>query len=214
MRQKTVGELLQEERLKHNVSILELAKRTRIRAEYLEALENNQFEKLPAATFVKAYIKIYASIFEFDHQPLLRLLRRDFKESAKGRLVPQEFLTPILKRRTFVTPITLTVAALGLVFACIVGYIGFQWYQFQQPPEVTITQPEDFAVVGPQVQVMGKTEPDAIVTVDAQPVSLQPDGSFTSEVSFVKEGIGTLVVESRDSRGKSTRIERTVQVQF
>lgn len=214
MRQKTVGELLQDERLKHNVTIPELSKRTRIRSEYLEALEQNQFEKLPAATFVKAYIKIYASIFEFDHQPLLRLLRRDFKESAKGKLVPQEFLTPVLKKRTFVTPIALTVATLGVIFACIIGYIGFQWYQFQQPPKVTIATPEEFAIVGPQTKVTGQTEPDAIVTIDAQPVSLQPDGSFNAEASFLKEGIGTIVVEVHDPRGKTTRLERNVQVQF
>lgn len=214
MRQKTVGELLQDERLKHNVTIPELAKRTRIRAEYLEALEQNQFEKLPAATFVKGYIKIYASVFEFDHQSLLGLLRRDFKESAKGKLVPQEFLTPVLKKRTFVTPITLTVAALGLIFACIIGYIGFQWYQFQQPPEVTITTPEDFAVVGPQTKVEGQTKADSMVVIDSQPVSIQADGSFSAEVSFLKEGISTVIIEVRDARGKTTRLERNVQVQF
>jgi cytoskeletal protein RodZ len=214
MRQKTVGELLQEERLKHAVAIPELAKLTRIRAEYLEALENNQFEKLPAATFVKAYIQIYASVFDFDHQPLLRLLRRDFKESAKGKLVPQEFLTPLIKKKTFVTPIALTVATLGLVFACIMGYIGFQWYQFQLPPVITISEPKEFSVVGPQTKVAGQTEPDAIVTIDAQPVSLQPDGSFSAEASFLKEGVGTIVIEVRDSRGKSNRVERNVQVQF
>ncbi len=214
MRQKTVGELLQDERLKHAITIAELARRTRIRAEYLEALEQNQFDKLPAATFVKAYIKIYASIFEFDYQPLLRLLRRDFKESAKGTLVPQEFLTPVLKKRTFVTPVALTVAALGLIFACIIAYIGFQWYKFQLPPEVTITAPEEFSVVGPQTRVEGTTEPDAIVTVDSQPVSLQPDGSFSAEASFLKEGVGTISIEVRDGRGKTTKIERNVQVQF
>jgi cytoskeletal protein RodZ len=214
MRQKTVGELLKEERLKHALSVPELSKKTRIRVEYLEALEANQFEKLPAATFVKAYIKIYASLFEFEYQPLLRLLRRDFKESARGTLVPQDFLTPVLKKRRFVTPVALTVAMLGVVFITILGYIGYQWYQLQQPPALSVTQPEEFSSVGPQVRVTGTTEPDVVVTVDAQPVSLQPDGSFTSEVSFAKEGITTIMVEAKDPRGKVTQLERHVQVQF
>jgi cytoskeletal protein RodZ len=214
MRQKTVGELLQDERLKHAITLPELAKRTRIRAEYLEALEQNQFDKLPAATFVKAYIKIYAAVFEFDHQPLLRLLRRDFKESAKGKLIPQEFLTPVLKKRSFVTPIAVTVAGLAIIFTCIIGYTGFQWYQFQLPPQVTVTTPAEFSTVGSQARVEGKTEVDALVMVDNQPVSLRPDGTFSAETSFLKEGVGTIVIEVRDGRGKTTIVERNVQVQF
>lgn len=214
MRQKTVGELLKDERQKHALSLSELSKKTRIRVEYLEALENNEFEKLPAAIFVKAYIKIYASVFEFEYQPLLRLLRRDFKESAKGTLVPQDFLTPVLKKRRFVTPVAITVGLLSVVFSTILGYIGFQWFQLQQPPELSIIEPVEFATVGPQVQVKGLTEEDAIVFIDNQPVSLQPDGSFSSEVAFSKEGITSIIIEARDPRGKVTQEERHVQVQF
>ena len=119
MRQKTVGELLRDERLRHALSIADLSKKTKIRPQYLEALENNEFSKLPAAPFVKAYIKIYASLFEFDHEPLLGLLRRDFKESAKGTLVPQDFLTPVLKRRKLVTPVAIVTLVLAVSFITI-----------------------------------------------------------------------------------------------
>lgn len=214
MRQKTVGELLREERMNHALSIQELAKKTRIRVEYLEALEENQFDKLPAATFVKAYIKIYASVFEFEYLPLLRLLRRDYKESARGTLVPQDFLTPVLKKRVTMTPVTVTMAVLALVFVTILGYIGYHWYQLQQPPALTIESPSEFATVGPELKVEGTTEPDVVVTVDTQPVSLQPDGSFTANVSFSSEGIATIMVIARDPRGKTTQVERHVQVQF
>lgn len=214
MRQKTVGELLQEERLKHQVSITELAKRTRIRKEYLEALEANEFTKLPAATFVKGYIKMYASTFHFDYEPVLALLRRDFRESAKGTLVPQEFLTPILKKRRYSTPVALTVLVLALIFITILSYIGYQWYQFQQPPQVTVTQPKEFATVGQQTQVTGTTLPDAIVSIDDQPVALKPDGSFMQDVDFAKKGVTTITIMVKDSRGKTTTVERHVQVEY
>lgn len=214
MRQMTVGELLQEERLKHSLSLQELSKKTRIRVEYLEALEANEFRKLPAATFVKGYIKMYATLFDFDYESLIGLLRRDFKESAKGTLIPQDFLTPVLKKRKHITPVTLTVVGLFLSFITILGYIGFQWYQLRLPPEISITEPEEFATVGPQIQVTGSTELDAVLMIDNQPVALQPDGTFTREVSFVKEGITTITIEAKDPRGKTTLEERHVQVQF
>jgi cytoskeleton protein RodZ len=53
MKTQSIGELLRQEREAHRLPLPELAKRTRIRLEYLEALEHNQFDRLPAATFVK-----------------------------------------------------------------------------------------------------------------------------------------------------------------
>lgn len=67
---KSIGEILREERLKHRLSLSDLAKRTRIRLSYLEALEDSQFNQLPAAIFVKGYIRAYGQVFGFDHKPL------------------------------------------------------------------------------------------------------------------------------------------------
>ena len=213
MKTKTIGELLKEERLKSRMKIEELSKRTRIRQEYLEALEDNRFEDLPAATFVKGYIKSYGALFGFDHRPMVGLLRRDYKESAKGKLVPREFIKPVLKKRTR-SSITLVVIVLGVVFASLIGYVGVQWYQFQQPPDLVISSPEDKAFVASQVVIEGQTEPEAVVTVNAAPVALQPDGSFQTEVFLAREGTTTITIQSRDRRGKTRTEQRTVYVRF
>lgn len=214
MRQKTVGEMLKDERLTHRIQLAELAKRTRIRLEYLEALEENQFDLLPAATFVKGYVKIYARLFGFDPQPLLALLRRDYKESAKGKLVPREFLTPVLKKRRHLKPVTFVMIGLSAIFLTLVGYISVQWWLLQQPPRLEVSQPEELAVVGPQVEVRGSTEPEALVVINEQPVALQPDGSFQTEVSLMTEGIVTIVIQAKDEQGKTSIIQRQVQVNF
>ena len=214
MRQKTVGELLQEVRLAHSISLSELAKATRIRVEYLKALEANEFSQLPAATFVKAYINNYARVLDFDPEPLIRLLRRDFKESAQGQLVPTEFLTPLLRKQVFFTPITTTVLSLAVAFLTVLAYVGFQWYKFQQPPDVSIAKPEEFQTVGPQAEVRGTTAPDTTVIINEQPIALQPDGSFAAVVSFQQEGLNTITVQATDPRGKVGTTERYVQVDF
>lgn len=214
MRQKTVGEMLKDERLSHRINLPDLAKRTRIRLEYLEALENNQFEKLPAATFVKGYVKIYAQLFGFDPQPLLALLRRDYKESAKGKLVPRDFLTPVLKKRRHLKPVTFVMIGFVVVFITLLSYISIQWWQLQRPPDLIVTEPKNFAQVGPKVTVQGRTEPEALVVVNDQPVALQPDGSFFTEISLMTEGIVTIEIQATDDREKTTTIQRQVQVEF
>jgi cytoskeletal protein RodZ len=214
MKTKTVGELLKDERVAHRLSLDELAKRTRIRLEYLEALEENRFELLPAATFVKGYIKTYGRILGFDAQPLLALLRRDYKESARGQLIPREFIKPVLKRQAFFTPVTMVVMVLALMFMSVMSYVGFQWYNLNKPPALEVFTPEENANVASKIEVTGRTNPDAIVVVNAQPVALQPDGTFTTEVYIPREGIASVTVEASDRRGKSNLVQRTVHVSF
>lgn len=214
MNTRTVGQLLREERSRRQLSLDALSKKTRIRLEYLQALEANEFALLPAATFVKGYIKRYAAVLGLDHKPLLALLRRDYKESAKGTLVPREFIKPVLKSRRAVTSVTLVMALMASVFVALISYVGFQWYQLNKPPELTVAQPAEQANVSAQIVVEGQTSAEAIVNVNNQPVSLRPDGSFSSTIFIPNEGITTITVEAADRRGKTNRIQRTVYVQF
>lgn len=214
MKTRTIGEMLRDERKSRRFRLEDLAKRTRIRIEYLEALEANEFTKLPSATFVKGYIKTYAELFGFDHKPLLALLRRDYKESARGTLVPREFIKPVLKQRITINSVTLFVVALVGIFVSLLGYVGVQWYALTRPPVLEISQPAEQDQVASRVVVSGETEPDAVVTVNDQPVALQSDGSFTTEIFISTEGISTISVESTDRRGKTSREDRTVYVRY
>lgn len=212
MKTKTIGELLQEERQRHHLSIEQLAQHTRVKVEYLRALEANQFAELPAATFVKGYIKTYAKLFGFDYEPLLALLRRDFKESAAGKLVPREFIKPLLKKKHVWTPVTLAVIALGVVFMSLILYVGLQWYSIQKPPILQVTSPKDDDFVSQNITVKGVTVDDAIVTVNEQPVTIQPTGSFQTTLYIPRDGIYTLTVTSTDRRGKTNVVQRSVHV--
>lgn len=214
MTTKTIGEALQEERLKHRVKLEELSKRTRIRMEHLQALEDNRFQDLPASVFVKGYIKTYAQVFGFEYQPLLALLRRDYKESAKGTLVPREFIQPMLKRRRHAPSATLALVAASAVFTVLLGYVGYQWYLFSKPPFVELYSPTAQSIVAAKVVVQGRTVPEAIVLVNDQSVSLQPDGSFATELIANREGLFFITVTAQDRRGKVGKVERLVTVAF
>lgn len=214
MKTKTIGEILRDERLSRRFRLEDLSKKTRIRLEYLESLEKNEFEKLPSATFVKGYIKTYAQVFGFDHAPLLALLRRDYKESAKGTLVPREFITPVLKPSITFSSVTMVLVVLLTIFITLIGYVGLQWYNLTKPPSLRLTAPENHSQVASKVVVEGIASPDAIVAVNNQPVALQPDGVFSTELFFSTEGITTITVTASDRRGKTNTQERTVYVRF
>jgi cytoskeleton protein RodZ len=211
---KTVGELLRGEREKSSISVSTLAKKIRVKESFLTALEENRFADLPAAVFVKGYIKSYARVLGFDAEPMLALLRRDFKESAKGKLVPQDFLRPVMRRSITPSPLRLATSGVIGIFLVLFLYIGIRWYTFISPPRLEIFEPTEDALVSSQVMVKGSTEPGSVVTVNDQPVQSTADGSFEASITLPTEGISTITVEATDRQQKTSLLQRTVFVRF
>ena len=214
MQTKKVGEILKEERLRQQLTLQQLSDLTRIKVGFLRLLEKNEFVQLPSATYVKGYIKAYSRVFDFDEKPLLALLRRDCKEDTAGHLLPREFLKPISKKRRLWRPVTLVLLTVVSIFLTLFGYVAWQWYNLNRPPRLELYLPEENQFVSSQIVVSGQTEPEAIITINAQPVAIKPDGTFRSEVYLPKEGITTITVEASDRRGKSSLQQRTVYVKF
>lgn len=211
---KTVGELLQHEREQQRVSLSTLAKLIRVREPFLKALEENRFTDLPAAVFVKGYVKAYARVLGFDPDPLLALLRRDFQEGAKGQLVAQELLRPSFRKGVTLPPIRLATSAAIGAFLILFIYIAVRWYGLIAPPHLEVFEPAEDAVVSSQVMVRGLAEPETVVTVNAQGAPVEADGSFEVDITLPTEGLSTITIEAKDRQDKVTSLQRTVFVRF
>ncbi|HYR46070.1 MAG TPA: FecR domain-containing protein [Thermoanaerobaculia bacterium] len=69
------------------------------------------------------------------------------------------------------------------------------------PPRLTVSRPQQ---MGNLFLVFGKTDPGAIVTVNAQPTDVESDGSFRKTITINREGYTTLVVKAVDAAGNET----------
>jgi|GEM_PF-243591 len=214
LKNQTVGELLAREREARHMSLKELAALTQIKLEHLENLEANRFDRLPAAVFVRGYIKLYGGVLEFDHLPVLAVMRRDFKQDVRGQLISRQYKRTVASHRLRMTPKLasimggLTVVLVGLI------YVLFRWYQLFQPPQVKLLSPNENQVVTGQVIVEGQTQADTIVTINGVPASLQATGYFSGEITYMTEGIALIKIEVKDARGKTSTVERPVYVKF
>lgn len=64
---QTIGERLLEARQRRGVSIREAAEATKVRGDYLTAMENNQFDGIPLAdVYRRGFLKIYARFLRLD----------------------------------------------------------------------------------------------------------------------------------------------------
>jgi cytoskeleton protein RodZ len=71
----TIGDTLREARMRQHLDIADVESRTKIRAKYLRALENEEFGMLPGPTFVKTFLRTYAEALGLDPQALLEEYR-------------------------------------------------------------------------------------------------------------------------------------------
>jgi len=61
-----IGDSLREARLRRSVEFGQVEQATKIRAKYLRALEDEQFDQLPSPTYVKGFLQTYADYLGLD----------------------------------------------------------------------------------------------------------------------------------------------------
>jgi hypothetical protein len=69
------------------------------------------------------------------------------------------------------------------------------------PPSLAVSQPQQ---MGNLFLIFGRTEPGAIVTVNAEPADVENDGSFKKTITIEQEGYAMLVIKSVDAAGNET----------
>src|SRR3954465_3422568 len=73
-----IGQTLRETRTRNRVDITEVEAGTKIRAKYLRALENEEWELLPGPTFVKTFLRSYADYLGPDSRALVEEYKQRF----------------------------------------------------------------------------------------------------------------------------------------
>jgi transcriptional regulator with XRE-family HTH domain len=71
IRLENLGEFLRQQREEKNVSIEELATRTRIAVRFIKLIEENQFDQLPNPVSAKGFLRSYARCLGLEEAPIL-----------------------------------------------------------------------------------------------------------------------------------------------
>ena len=198
-----VGYTLRQERERQNLSINDIEQGTSIRALYIEAIENGEYDKLPGAIYTKGFIKNYAKFLEMDVDAVAKEFATDMAElsaeaeteAAKAAAVATEN-TPAPEKKVEVKPETKSIgysiqdqgngSSSKLIFAAVIliaAIAGGLWSWLSGSEE-------DIAKVNPPVkqEQPAATEPtpktDPTPVASANPEPKQPSDKVAIQARF------------------------------
>jgi hypothetical protein len=119
-----IGNSLREARLRQQLDLPELEQQTKIRSKYLKALEDEQFDVLPAATYVRGFLRSYADALGLEGQLYVDEYNSRFITGEEDvPLRPRDYQRrPQSTRHRFETRgVLVAVAAIGIVFALVIA---------------------------------------------------------------------------------------------
>ncbi|MGH2349629.1 MAG: helix-turn-helix domain-containing protein [bacterium] len=138
-----IGDRLRNAREAKRITFDAAAQQTRIRVTYLQALEDEEFGKLPGPIYAKGFLRAYAAALGLDADELVAVYPEAFAvphASLAGR--PAEIpirpvAPPSRLRRVMIYGLVIT-----FLVAVMLGYIGYQgWRAFNAPPVVPSPNP-------------------------------------------------------------------------
>lgn len=167
----TLGEILRERRQEKRWTLQDVAQRTRIRAEYLEALEEGRYEALPADVYVRGFLRNYSLLLGLSPDDILAMYRQ---ERGAPRLVSIAPISRPPRTRSFVLP-SLGFALFATLATAVCGWwvISGLIYPTAVPPTATLPPPTPTAILPtatPTVRVLLHT-PTPSATVEPTPTS-------------------------------------------
>lgn len=74
-----IGATLRETRMRARIDIGEVEMRTKIRAKYLRAIENEEWDLLPGPVYVKSFLRTYAEYLDLDGRAMLDEYKRRYE---------------------------------------------------------------------------------------------------------------------------------------
>jgi cytoskeleton protein RodZ len=203
---ETLGSYLKNQRESKKISLREVAKNTRVREYILKAIEEDQYDHLPAATYVKGFLLAYAKYLRLDHNDVLLRYERALRgEPAPPPPTPPP--PPPPKKRTSWSAKQIWVVG-GVIVASFIIFYFFSPYSskplIEPVPEKPVIEGKSPVAPSPPVATTHSVPEKKAFTLQLKAVeetwvSLQVEGQSEKEMTF-KPGEGISIQASNKIR--------------
>jgi len=206
----TVGEKLRQARHNRRLNIEPIAKKLKIRAEYLRLMEDERFDKLPAGLYGKNFLKEYALFLGLKPTDLFK----DLDDKLFGEENSNPFSQKVLKsHKLLIWPkIIKNILIAGAVLICFL-YLIFYFKNIITAPDLIITQPDkNILTKASSITILGQTEPEAEVRINDEIVLNNNKGVFFQTVNL-KKGLNSVTISAQKKYSRVQVITRQILVE-
>ena len=223
--ERNLGDKLKTARKKKEVDFEEAEADTKIAMKYLSALEHSKFDQLPADVYVYGFLNRYADYLGLKKDEIVKIyqneknvfdsvknikIRKHSDQENKNLLKPKPDEKLLKTPKFFITP----ELAIGFfVTIIVVGLLGYIWFQvkgFAAAPPLEVKNPDAEIVVSlEKINITGKTDITASLSINNQAVAVDTEGNFSEEVQLSK-GVNSIEIVARNKANKETK--KTIQV--
>jgi len=209
--EETLGDKLKQARLAKKVTLEEAEIATKVRAKYLEALENSDWPVLPHETYVRSFVSAYAAYLELPKSEIFPLFEREAKVKRGKSDSDLSYRRTVKDIKVIVTPKLLGYAFISLAVLAMFGYIGYQLVSFAGNPMLKVETPNDNLVSdNDTVPVRGITDADTVLSVNNENIPVASDGHFSTDLKL-RQGVNVIRVQAISKAKKASSDVLTVE---
>jgi cytoskeletal protein RodZ len=192
-----VGETLQLARERKGVDLYRAERDTKIRLKYLSALEDGDYDELPAPVYVKGFLRNYAIYLGLEPDEILERWRDEMEQmrtATRVAVIPPPM--PLVEpggRRLHITPSMVVAGLVLLVVFAFIGYIGVQLMRFVETTPVGLTNPPNVfsQIDADAITLAGTSGPGASIRITGPGdllynVSADENGVWSREVPLAR----------------------------
>jgi cytoskeleton protein RodZ len=131
-----IGSTLREARMRARIDITEVETRTKIRAKYLRAIENEEWDLLPGPVYVKSFLRTYGDYLGVDSRMLIDEYKRRYERPTEHETRPIAALGRERERQSRgpLIPPWLLIAGVLIVVVVALYVLGNSGSQKATPP--------------------------------------------------------------------------------
>jgi len=209
------GSRIKQARVNQGIALRDLARELKITDKILEALEQNDFPKLPAPVYSRGFVRMCAEYLGLDGDELAKDFLNELhgaQEKVEQKITPQQ-LRSFHRPFFVVTPRVTAIVAGVLVVSIALGYLFFEVRGFTRAPSLALSSPQNNAKINSNnVLVKGKTDPTAEVKINGEKTFVKSDGTFEENVG-IGPGANKISVSAKSIGGKERVVEREILVE-
>jgi transcriptional regulator with XRE-family HTH domain len=121
----TIGRILAEARERAGKSLKDVERATKIRAKYIEALENDQFGLIPGDAYVKGFIRSYAAYLGINPDPLIEQYRSEYEHPVRYEAKVFTEVTARTRQRSILKRVLLFLLILAVLFIGVLSWAAY-----------------------------------------------------------------------------------------